>query len=67
MASLEVPIWNKYTLSLEEASAYFRVGTQKLRKIANENPGAEYLIWNGHRPQFKRVQFEQYIDRCNAI
>ena len=62
-----IPIWEKYTLSVEEASEYFRIGENKLRRLVKENPGAEYLLWNGVRPQIKRQIFERYIDRCNVI
>ena len=49
-----VPIWEKYSLTVEEAAAYFRIGEQKLRQIADKNANAPYLLWNGNRPQFKR-------------
>ena len=62
-----VPIWEKYSLTVEEAAAYFRIGEQKLRRIADENENAPYLLWNGNRPQFKRKKFEEYVDRLNAI
>lgn len=62
-----VPIWEKYSLTVEEVAAYFRIGEQKLRRIADENANAPYLLWNGNRPQFKRKKFEEYVDRLNAI
>lgn len=34
----EIPIWEQYTLSVEEACVYFRIGENKLRKIINERP-----------------------------
>ena len=63
----EVPVWEKYTLSVEEAAAYFRLGEHKLRNLINENPRAEYLLWNGNRVQFKRKLFEKYIDELEVI
>ena len=33
----EVPVWMKYTLSIEEAARYFRIGENKLRRIIEEN------------------------------
>ena len=33
----EIPIWKKYTLSVEEAAVYFRIGENKLRSLINEN------------------------------
>lgn len=64
---IEVPVWEKYTLSIEEAAAYFRVGENKLRKIIAENPDADFVLWNGTRAQIKRMLFEKYIDRLNVI
>ena len=45
----------KYTLSIEESAAYFRIGEHKLRNLINENKNADYLLWNGNRVQIKRV------------
>ena len=30
----DVPIWEKYTLTVEEAARYFRIGENKLRRMA---------------------------------
>ena len=49
MNNTDVPIWEKYTLTIEEASKYFRVGENKLRKLAEENPTAGWVIMNGNR------------------
>ena len=45
----EIPIWRKYTLSVQEASKYFHIGDKKLRKLIDENPGADFILWNGTR------------------
>ena len=66
-SDLRVPIWNKYTLTIDEASEYFRIGENKLRKIINENQDADFVLWNGNRAQIKRLKFERYIDRCNVV
>lgn len=57
-----IPIWKKYTLTLQEASKYFRIGYKKLQNLINENPHADFILWNGNRAQIKRKQFERYID-----
>ena len=64
---LKIPIWQKYTLTIEEAAAYFRIGENKLRIIISQNPNAEYLLWNGNRVQIKRVLFERFIDGLEAV
>ena len=63
----EVPIWEKYTLTIEEAAKYFRIGEKKLRQLADEHPNANWLIMNGNRIQIKRRQFEKVIDSLDVI
>ena len=63
----EIPLWQKYTLSVEEASKYFRIGQAKLRRLINENENADFILWNGNRPQIKRRQFEEFVDKLNVI
>lgn len=63
----DMPIWEKYTLTIEEAAKYFRIGEKKLRKLAEENQNASWLIMNGNRVQIKRRQFEKVIDSLDVI
>ena len=58
MKQTDIPIWERYTLTIEEASKYFRIGENKLRRLADENKNADWLIMNGNRIQIKRKQFE---------
>ena len=62
-----IPVWEKYTLSIEEAAAYFRIGEHKLCNLISENKNADYLFWNGNRVQIKRVKFEKFVDTLDAI
>ena len=48
MNQIDVPIWEKYTLTIEEAAKYFRIGENKLRKLVEENPTANWVILNGN-------------------
>ena len=57
MNNNDIPVWEKYTLTIEEASKYFRIGENKLRRLAEENKDAGWLIMNGNRIQIKRRQF----------
>ena len=67
MKQTDIPIWERYTLTIEEASKYFRIGENKLRRLADENKNADWLIMNGNRLQIKRKQFEKIIDKLDAI
>ncbi|HGZ4052768.1 TPA: excisionase, partial [Streptococcus pneumoniae] len=67
MKQTDIPIWERYTLTIEEASKYFRIGENKLRRLAEENKNANWLIMNGNRIQIKRKQFEKIIDTLDAM
>lgn len=67
MNKLEIPFWAKYTMSIEEASAYFRIGENKIRQMISENKDADYILWNNTRAQIKRKKFENYIDRIDVL
>ena len=62
-----IPIWEKYTLTIEEAARYFRIGEGKLRRLADEKPAPNWLIMNGNRVQIKRKKFESFIDSTDVI
>jgi len=53
--------------SCSQASKYFRIGENKLRKLAEENPATGWVIMNGNRIQIKRKQFEKNIDTLDVI
>lgn len=63
----DIPLWEKYTMTIEEAAVYFRIGENKLRKLISENKDANYILWNGNRPQIKRVLFEKLVDTLTLI
>ena len=67
MKQTDIPIWERYTLTIEEASKYFRIGENKLRRLAEGSKNANWLIMNGNRIQIKRKQFEKIIDTLDAI
>ena len=67
MAVKDIPIWEMYTLTIEEAARYFRIGEGKLRRLADEKPAPNWLIMNGNRVQIKRKKFESFIDSTDVI
>ena len=57
--NLAVPIWERTTLTLEEASAYTGIGINKLRMMSDE-PECEFVLWVGPRRMLKRKKLEDY-------
>ena len=60
--SCVIPIWQKYTLSVQEAAEYFGFSDKKIRKIVDEHENASFILWNGTRPRIKRQLFEKFVD-----
>lgn len=67
MEDKNVRISEKYTLTVEEAARYFRIGEHKLRRLAAQAPPPDWVLMNGNRLQIKRRRFEQFIDAIDAI
>ena len=63
----EIPIWEKYTLTIREAAEYFHIGEKKKRQIVDENPDADFILMFGNRAMIKRKLFEEYIDLTTAV
>lgn len=62
-----MPIWERYTLTIEEAANYFRIGEKKLRRIAEENKDSGWVIMNGNRIQIIRKLFEKFLEESTSI
>lgn len=63
----KVPIWEKYTLTIAEASDYFNIGESKLRRFLSEHEGESYILMNGTKVLIKRKKFENIIDELGSI
>ena len=63
----EIPIWEKYTLNVEEASKYYGIGIKSLYELIHNNPNADYLLSIGTHYRIKRVKFEKYLDESSTL
>ena len=62
-----VPVWEKYSLNIEQAAGYFGLGEKKLRQIAADNPTADFILHNGSKLLFKRDKFSRFLDRTSSV
>lgn len=58
---VQIPICEKYMLTVREAAAYFSIGIKKMRMLAENNEGS-FAILMGNRYLIVRPRFEAYID-----
>lgn len=55
-----VPIWEKITLTLEEAALYSGIGINRIRELTN-SPRCNFVMYVGRKRLIKRKEFEKYI------
>lgn len=58
----EVPIYQKYSLSVSEASELFSIGQKKMQKMVYSNKDAEWLVWEHGHGYIIREKFEEYLN-----
>lgn len=67
LKKIEIPIWEKYALTIDEAALYFRIGENAIRRIISENQNANFWFMIGNRKLIKRVLFEEYMNGVTVI
>ena len=67
LKKMEIPIWEKYALTIDEAALYFRIGENAIRRIISENQDASFWFMIGNRKLIKRVLFEEYMNGVTVI
>lgn len=63
---IEVPIWEKSNLTLEETAAYSGVGINRIREMTN-NEDCPFVLWVGKKRLIKRRVFDKYIEKQYSI
>ena len=63
----EVPIWEKYSLTVDEAAEYFNIGQNRLWDMIHENEAADYILYKGRNVLIKRKKFEELLDTVNVV
>ena len=56
----QIPIWEKSNLTLEEASAYFGIGINRLRTLTDEK-NCRFVLWCGSKRLIKRKLLDEYL------
>ena len=62
----QLPINERYMLTIKEAASYFNIGTKKLRRIAEDNLGT-VAVFCGNRFLIVRPKFEEFILNSSEI
>lgn len=62
----EVPICDRYLLTINEASDYTGIGICRLRMLAAK-PQNNFIIYVGAKKMFKRKKLDEFLDRAASI
>lgn len=63
---VQVPIWEKVALTLEEAASYSNIGINRIREITNSE-NCPFVLFVGNKRLIKRKPFEKYIEQAYSI
>ena len=62
----DLPISEKFSLSVKEAAAYFNIGMTKIRKLGEENLDS-FGVLSGNRVLIIREKFEEFLQNSQII
>lgn len=61
-----IPLNEKYTLTIKEAASYFNIGVKKMRRLAEEHTSS-FSIYSGNRYLIIRTKFEEFLVKTSTI
>ncbi len=66
MIEEKVPIYNKCTMTIEEAAEYSNIGQNKIAELLKQ-PRCKFVLYVGTRKLVKRREFEEFISNSIEI
>ena len=63
---LDIPIWLKTNLTVEEAAAYTGIGMNKLRELSDSD-ACDFVLWIGRKRLLKRKKLEEFLENAFSI
>ena len=61
-----IPLNEKYTLTIKEAASYFNIGVKKMRRLAEEHTSS-FSIYSGNRYLIIRTKFEKFLSETSTV
>ena len=63
---LEIPVWLKANLTVEEAAAYTGIGMNKLRELSYDD-SCDFVLWIGRKRLLKRKKLEEFLENAFSL
>ena len=64
--TIDIPIYQKQNLTIEEAAVYSNIGRNKLRQLTDDEK-CVFVLWVGEKRLIKRKQFDEFIEKAYSI
>lgn len=61
-----VPIWERPTITMPEASQYTKIGINKLYELTDRED-CSFVLWVGTRRLVKRKKLEEFLEKSFSI
>ncbi len=66
MKEFNVPVWEKYAVTVKECAEYCNIGENRLRELIRQN-GDSFILTIGNKTLIKRKAFEKYLNSRNFV
>lgn len=66
MSKIEVPVWEKSNLTIEEAAAYSGIGINRIRELTNEE-ACPFVLWVGAKRLIKRRKLDEFTENAYSL
>ena len=64
--TIDIPIYQKQNLTIEDAAVYSNIGRNKLRQLTDDEK-CVFVLWVGEKRLIKRKQFDEFIEKAYSI
>lgn len=62
----EIPVWEKYALTIKECAEYTNIGENRLRELIRMD-GGKFVLAIGNKTLIKRKEFEKYMNNRDYL
>lgn len=62
----DIPVWEKSSLTIDEASVYAGIGRDKIREMTDRDD-CPFVLWIGSKRLIRRKKFDDYLDKAFSI
>ena len=62
----DIPVNERYAMTILEAAKYYSIGIKRLRQMADEHLG-DFAIFHGNKYLIIRERFEEFLSQTSAI